>query len=408
MDFATHSSPTAVSSLDPVDDLRQHFPDGWEGVWSAPGRVNLIGEHVDYQHGLCLPMAIDHRCTVAVAFRPDDQVTVRSLQMDDEDAVVTLPWSQVTPENLHGWSAYVFGVLWALRTQFPSAGWRGMDIAVSSNVPLGAGLSSSAALECSVATAMDDVFSLGSTPADLIRACIRAENEAVGAATGGLDQAASVLSRRGEALVLDCERLAAQDLAHATRSIPWDLAAEDLALLVTDTRAPHALADGAYESRRRDTETAAAVLGLASLRAARLKDVETIREQAGEVIARRARHVITEIQRVQECVALLEEGELRPRLREIGALWDGSHASLRDDFEVTVPHLDVAQEVARREGAYGARMTGGGFGGSTIALIEAADADRISQAIAEEFAHRGWAAPVSFVVTPHDGARRDA
>lgn len=384
------------------------------GVWSAPGRVNLIGEHVDYQQGLCLPMAISHRCVAAAALREDDLVTVRSVQVSDADEEVSMRLGELSAERLGGWSGYALGVVWALREALPDADWRGMDLVVSSSVPAGSGLSSSAALECAVAAAAEDLLTLRSTPYQRIAAAIRAENEAVGAATGGLDQSAAILAEAGHALLLDCRALQAvsggsEPAEPVTRSVPWDLAGEGLALLITDTRASHDLADGSYESRRRATERAAEAIGVTSLREVPVADLDGALARVPDATdRRRARHVITEIERVRQTVALLEGGSVRAVAAELGALMDASHASLHADFEVTVEELDVAAQTARDLGAFGARMTGGGFGGSTIALVEAADAERIAAGIEEEFAARGFTAPQSFLAVPEAGARQEA
>ena len=426
---------TAPDLADAVREVRTVFADRFgrapEGVWSAPGRVNLIGEHVDYQQGLCMPMAISHRCVAAAALRDDDLVTVRSLQVDEADTGVTVALAELEPARLKGWSGYVLGVVWALREAMPQAAWRGMDLMVSSSVPLGAGLSSSAALECAVAAAVEDLLGLGTSPYQRIAAAIRAENDAVGAATGGLDQSASILAEAGHALLLDCRALqrmlaaspnttahtaadpagdsdSSADTEPVARPVPWDLTAEGLALLITDTRASHDLADGSYEDRRRSTERAAQALGLTSLREAAFDDLDDLLPRIDDAVdRRRARHVITEIERVRRAAQLLEGGSVREVAPALGVLMDASHASLHEDFEVTVEELDLAAETARQHGAYGARMTGGGFGGSTIALVEAAQAEAIAAAIAEAFAARNLTPPRSFLAVPEDGARQE-
>src|SRR5699024_9725500 len=222
----------------------------------APGRVNIIGEHVDYQDGLCLPMAISHRCFAAAARTPTDRVRLRSAQ---DDSVLDLDARELTPGAVEGWPAYVAGVLWALRKHISGATTQGMDIMIDGQVPLGAGLSSSAALECAAAEAIDALLSLGTRPLDRVRAAITAETDFAGASTGGLDQSASVLSRAGHALFLDCRDF-------STRAVPWVLEAQGLALLITDTRAEHSHVDGEYTARRADSESAARALGVPTLR----------------------------------------------------------------------------------------------------------------------------------------------
>ncbi len=369
-----------------------------DGVWSAPGRVNIIGEHVDYQDGLCLPMAISHRCFAAAARTPTNRLRVRSAQ---DELVLDIDARRLAPGAVTGWPAYVAGVLWALDPFISGAATRGMDIMIDGQVPLGAGLSSSAALECAAAEAMDALLSLGTTPLQRVRAAITAETDFAGASTGGLDQSASVLSRAGHALFLDCRDF-------STRPVPWDLASQGLALLITDTRAEHSHVDGEYSARRADSERAAAQLGVPTLRDADVRTLETLLERLDdEVVRRRARHVLTEIRRVEQFDALLAAGTVREQVAELGALLNASHDSLREDYEVTVPQLDVAVEAARAAGAHGARMTGGGFGGSTIALVEAEQAQAVAEAISAAFVEHGFAAPEFFLALPSEGAGQD-
>ena len=372
-----------------------------DGVWSAPGRVNIIGEHVDYQDGLCLPMAISHRCFAAAARTPTNRLRLRSVQ---DETVLDIDARTLSPETVTGWPAYVAGVLWALGSRISGASTRGMDILIDGQVPLGAGLSSSAALECSAAEAIDDLLSLGTEPLDRVRAAITAETDFAGASTGGLDQSASVLSREGHALFLDCRDF-------STRPVPWDLASQGLALLITDTRAEHSHVDGEYTARRADSEQAARELGVDTLRDVEATDpaaLETLLATIqDEVVRRRAHHVITEIQRVREFDALLAAGTVRENVTELGALLNASHDSLREDYEVTVAQLDVAVDAARAAGAHGARMTGGGFGGSTIALVEAEQAEQVAAAIAAAFTEQGFEAPVFFLALPSEGAGQD-
>ncbi|QTE29995.1 galactokinase [Pengzhenrongella sicca] len=397
--------------------FRARFDAEPDGVWSAPGRVNLIGEHTDYNGGLCLPINLLHRTYVAA------RATSETLS----DAVVNLAsaqeaaaglWSarltEVSPGTVSGWPAYAAGVAWALARAGHAVG--GVDAVVDSCVPYGSGLSSSAALECAVAVALDGLFDLGLGADDagrtqLADACIRAENEIAGAATGGMDQSSSLRAQAGHALLLDC-------LDGSVRHIPFDLATDGLALLVVDTRAEHQLADGQYAARRTTCDAAAAQLELGTLREidpgtleatlARLapddagtQDIET---QDVETMRRRVRHVVTEIARVRELVGLLDAG----RAREIGPILDASHASLRDDYEVSCLELDLAVEAARAAGALGARMTGGGFGGSAIALVERARVDAVAAAVAAAFAAQGLTPPAFLVAAASAPAARTA
>ena len=367
-------------------------------MWSAPGRVNIIGEHVDYQDGLCLPMAISHRCFAAAARTPTDRVRLRSAQ---DSLELDLDAAALEPGAVEGWPAYVAGVLWALRPFISGAHTQGMDILIDGQVPLGAGLSSSAALECSAAEAIESLLTLGTSPLDRVRAAITAETDFAGASTGGLDQSASVLSRAGHALFLDCRDF-------STRPVPWDLAGQGLALLITDTRAEHSHVDGEYTARRADSESAAAALGVDTLRDVDPAQLDALLPRIeDEVVRRRAHHVVTEIQRVREFDALLAAGTVREHVAELGALLNASHDSLRDDYEVTVPALDLAVDAARAAGAHGARMTGGGFGGSTIALVEADAAEQVAAAIAAAFAEQGLTAPEFFLALPSEGAGQD-
>ena len=364
-----------------------------DGVWSAPGRGNLIGEHTDYNGGLVLPFALPHRTYAAMTRRSDR--TVRLVSAQEAGTVVTVDLDTVAPGTVTGWAAYVVGVAWALEQAGATLG--GFDVAITSCVPYGAGLSSSAALEGSVAIGLDTLFELGHGADDagrqhLVAACIRAENEIAGAPTGGMDQAAALRSQEGHALLLDCRSL-------EVRQIPFDLASDGLALLVVDTRAPHALVDGQYAARRTTCEAAAAVLGVETLREVTDLDaaLTTLAApgaldasgQDPEVTARRVQHVVTEIARVGEVEALLDSG----RTSEVGAVLSAAHASLRDDYEVSCHELDVAVDAAVHAGALGGRMIGGGFGGSAIALVRVEDAEQVAGEVAAAFESEGLRAP---------------
>ena len=362
------------------------------GAWSAPGRVNLIGEHTDYNGGLCLPIALPHRTYVALRRRDDD--TVRLVSAQEPAGLRTIELADVAPGTVDGWAGYVVGVAWALRQAGHAVG--GFDVAVDSCVPYGAGLSSSAALEASVAVALDAAYALDLAGSDDGRAtlaslCVRAENEIAGAPTGGMDQAAALRAQAGNALLLDC-------LDGSVRHVPFDLAAHGLALLVVDTRAEHALVDGQYAARRASCEAAAERLGVGTLR--EISDDPRGLEWAldkldDDVQVRRVRHVVNEIDRVTWFVALLDAGEVGL----VGTLMNQSHASLRDDYEVSCRELDLVVDTARDAGATGARMTGGGFGGSAIALVAADEVDRVAQAVADAFAAEGLRAPAFLVAT---------
>lgn len=362
-----------------------HQPDG---IWAAPGRVNLIGEHTDYNGGFVLPFALPHRTTVAAARIETHQWTVHSTF--NGETVTFGPPS--LDERVPGWAAYVAAIVWTLRDAGHAV--PGALLAIDSDVPHGAGLSSSAALECAVLTALNDLGELDIPVEERPALAQRAENVYVGMPCGILDQSASILCREGHALFMDCAELTSEQ-------IPLDLAASGLAVLVIDTRAPHRLVDGEYAARRAACERAAAVLGLPSLRYATRSDLTRLGD---EMLRRRARHAITENQRVHDTIALLRDG----KPRDIGPLMTASHASLRDDFEVTVPELDTAVEAALAAGAYGARMTGGGFGGCAIALVNAADTTQVTKAVERAFVTAGFGAPATFVAVPSPGAARVA
>ncbi|MCW2762520.1 MAG: galactokinase [Marmoricola sp.] len=343
----------------------------------APGRVNLIGEHVDYNGGRCLPMALTQSTAAKVTLRDDDQVVVTSGARSWQGRVAELG-------SADPWALYVVGVLIALGVE------EGMEIEISSDVPIGAGLSSSAALECSVAVAVDAALDLGRSPGQIVEACIRAESETVGAPTGGLDQTVAVYGEIEHALLIDFA-------TGAREQVSFDPGAHGLAVLVIDTKVSHELTDGGYGSRRDDAWAAAEKLGLDKRALAQATTIEGLPEP----LLRRARHVVTEVVRVDQFVAALRENDWA----SLGPLLDASHASLRDDYEVSCPELDLAVAVAREAGAIGARMTGGGFGGSAIALVPEERVQAVQAAVSVEFTAQGWKAPEFFLAEPGPGAR---
>ena len=361
-----------------------------QGVWFAPGRVNLIGEHTDYNDGFVLPLALERGTAVAVAIRSEPSLRIAS---DRHDATVHIDLDDLAPGAPSGWAGYVAGVAWAWRRRGVAV--PGLDVAVVGDVPLGAGLSSSASLECAVASALDDLTGTDLDPTDLALLAREAESEFVGVPCGVMDQMASVHGRAGHLVFLDTRSLAVDH-------VPFDLDPRGLSLLVVDTRAPHRLADGAYAERRGTCEAAARLLGVTALRDVDDLDAALSRLRS-DVERRRVRHVVTENQRVRDVVAMLRE-ETDPRL--VGPLLTASHLSLRDDYEVTVPELDVAVEAALEAGAHGARMTGGGFGGSVIALVDTGSVDDVVHAVRAAFDARGFTSPRAFVVSPAAGAHR--
>lgn len=355
-------------------------------IASAPGRVNLIGEHIDYSDGFVLPFAIQARTYCAIRVREDERIRVASNQHRRE--IYESSIDALKPMTGPIWTRYILGVLWALEVKV------GLDILVDSEVPSGAGLSSSAALECSVATAINHKFDLGKSLTDLARITQKAENEYVGVPCGIMDQSISLMGKAGHALLLDCRDL-------ATRQIKVDFESNGLKLLIVDTRAHHALVDGGYAERRAQCESVSSELGVKNLRDLTMGQLESARNRLPEVNFQRARHGVSEIARVLEAVKLLEADQFFA----FGQLLNESHSSLRDDYNVSCPELDLAVETAQRLGALGARMVGGGFGGSAIALIKEEDAARVALEIERAFSERGFVAPRFFDSLPGDGAR---
>jgi galactokinase len=354
-------------------------------TWTAPGRVNLIGEHVDYNDGLVLPFALQYTTTATVSRRDDDRVTVTSEGSGEADFAAT-----TTPGDVDGWAAYVAGVVWALGERGQVV--PGLDIAISSDVPLGAGLSSSAALTCSVACAIDDEVGSELSRRDLAAVARDSENDYVGAPTGTMDQLAAMLCEADSALLLDCRDL-------TTRSIPFTIADAGLILLLIDTNVRHSLVDSEYGARREDCAAAAADLGLRSLRDATAAQLVGLDD---ERLRRRAHHVVSEMARVEQVAAILDAG----RPGDIGAQLTASHLSLRDDYEVSCTELDVTVDAALAAGALGARMVGGGFGGCVLALCRDDDAEVVLAKVRRAYSDEGWKPPTVYDPKPSQGAHR--
>ena len=354
-------------------------------VAAAPGRVNLIGEHIDYSDGFVLPFAIKDRTLVAARIRNDSTIRIASAQRRNK--IVTVDISKVTPGLKGEWERYALGVLWALGVK------EGVDVLIDGHVPLGAGLSSSAALECSVATAMNHLFDLGFNLEELARLTQKAENQYVGVPCGIMDQSVSLMATQGSALLLDCSDL-------TTKNIPFDVASSGLELLIIDTQAHHALTDGGYAERRASCESVVAKLGISSLRELSMEQLENSRGLLTETEFVRARHAVTEMKRVLECVEALSNSDFA----KVGQLINQSHTSLRDDYTVSCPELDTAVEAALAAGALGSRMVGGGFGGSAIALIQASKTTETIKSVEKAFSSKGFKAPRFFTSLPSQGA----
>ncbi|QFZ17516.1 galactokinase [Saccharothrix syringae] len=365
------------------------------GVWSAPGRVNLIGEHTDYNDGFVLPFALPHRTAVAASPRDDGVLHVATLG-DDGGVQHTDPVAvaDLAPGVVDGWAAYPAGVAWVLREQGVTGG---ADLVIAGDVPAGAGLSSSHALECAVALALLGLAERGVDDLPTVARWVqRAENDFVGAPTGLLDQTASLCCTEAHVLFLDVR-------SFESEQVPFDAAAHGLEVLVVDTRASHSHTDGGYGTRRAGCEEAAGLLGVPALRDVGPDGLAGALDRLPERLRPLVRHVVTENRRVLEAVELLRAD----RLAELGPLLDASHASLRDDYRVSAPELDVAVDAAREAGALGARMVGGGFGGSAIALVPVPEHDRVVRRVLAAFAERGWTTPRTFTAVPSAGAGRD-
>lgn len=371
------------------------------GVWSAPGRVNLIGEHTDYNDGFVLPFALTKRIAAAASARTDGMLTLASI---DSDGVLhtgkPLPIAELSPGVPSDWRVYPAGVAWALRrgaTDYTGALTAGADIVLATDVPTGAGLSSSAALECAVAMAL---LGLGGQrePDTTQRTRIavwaqRAENEYVGAPTGILDQMAAMCCSDGHAMYLDVR-------SGVGEPVPFDPAAAGLTVLVIDTRTKHSHGESEYGERRMGTERAAAILGVPALRDVTEQALPEILPLLPQDLHGLVRHVVTENQRVLDVVELLRAN----KIDEVGKLLNSSHESLSKDYRVSSTELDHAVGAAQRAGALGARMTGGGFGGSAIALVHESRQDAVREAVRTSFSDAGLSEPRFFTALPAPGA----
>ena len=363
--------------------------------WFAPGRANLMGEHTDYNEGYVLPFALAHGVTASAAARPGRMLALRSKQVPDEPVTVAL--DSLAPGAVTGWAAYPAGVAWALREAGVDVA--GASIDIDSDLPVGAGVSSSAALECSVALALCDLAGVSVPRRDLAAIAKRAENDFVGAPTGIIDQSAALLCQAGHAMLLDCGTL-------AVTQVPFEPGRDGMAMLIVDTRVPHALVDGEYASRRAECEAAARLLGVPFLGA--ITDVRAADRLTDPVLRRRARHVISDSDRARAMATALQDCAPPDVYTFAGQLLTEGHVSLRDDFEVSWPEADLAVAVAIAAGALGAKMIGGGFGGSVLALAPVDRLPAVRAALTEAFIQRGWTPPEFLDAVPSAAARRIA
>ncbi|MET0237622.1 MAG: galactokinase [Kibdelosporangium sp.] len=381
----------AVRAAEAFERLHGRSP---AGVWSAPGRVNLIGEHTDYNNGFVLPFAIPHRTAVAAAPREDDTITVSTLHDNGRaEAATPVRIADLVPGSITGWPAYPAGVAWVLREQGIVTG---ADLVIAGNVPAGAGLSSSHSLECATALALLSLAGAQASRSDIAKWIQQAENDFVGAPTGLLDQTASLCCTSSHVLFLDVR-------SGESDQVPFDAGKHDLEVLVIDTRANHSHTESGYGDRRRGCERAAELLGIASLREIESDGLDPALAELPAELRPLVQHVVTENDRVLRTVELLRQD----KYEEIGPLLSASHASLRDDYRVSCAELDVASEAAETAGALGARMVGGGFGGSAIALVRSSTRAEVEAAVTAAFAKRSFTAPRMFTGVPSAGAGQD-
>jgi galactokinase len=358
-----------------------------QGVWSAPGRANLIGEHTDYNEGFVFPFGIDKRTYVALSPRADSLCRVSS----DIDGKTYETDLSSKPEDLD-WALYPLGVAWVMREWAKS----GFDAFFTSNVPVGSGLSSSAAIECAIGVALNEIWSAGRTKQEIALVGQRAENDVVGAPTGMMDQTASMLAERDSAVFLDCQSLQA-------KAVPLHLEERDLVVAVIDTRVAHRHSDGGYRVRRESCERGASIMGVSSLRGLSKDDLPKAQSLLSDIDYRRVRHIVTENQRVLDSIDALQAGDMA----KFGQLLLASHDSMAHDFEISIEELDLAVEIAMETGAIGSRMTGGGFGGAAIAVIDKSLLGTLEKNCKAAFSAKGYLEPKVFAVVPSEGAKRE-
>ncbi|MEQ8847586.1 galactokinase [Botrimarina sp.] len=360
-------------------------------VAAAPGRVNLIGEHTDYNDGFVLPMAIERHTVVAAARRESgDTARFYSAAMDQQVELPLVGGRRRVP----GWAGYLRGVLDAYRREGVAA--PALDAVVVSTVPLGGGLSSSAALEVSLALVLEGLTGVAKSPAERALLCQRAEHEGAGVPCGVMDQFSSALCRAGHLMLLDCR-------SREPRMVP--LADGSVAVLITNSNVKHELTGGEYAERRAQCEEAARTLGVAKLRDATPERVAAAEAELGPLPFRRARHVVGENLRTEQAAAAVAQSDWPAA----GRLMYASHAAMRDDFEITVPEIDklveIAQAIGPAGGVIGSRMTGGGFGGCTVSLVEADKAESVAAALHERYRSATGIEPTCFATRPAAGGR---
>ena len=370
-----------------AEDFKSQFSKYPEIITAAPGRVNLIGEHVDYCEGLVLPFAIADRTFAAIGRRLDRKIVISSRQQNNDLFLTSL--DELEKDSAGGWERYICGVIWAFGLKID----QGVNILIDGQVTPGAGLSSSAALECSVALALNKIFKINFSLSDLALLTQRAENEYVGVPCGIMDQSVSLQAEAGHALLLDCRDL-------STRQIQLDFDGAGLQLLIIDTKSSHELTDGGYAKRRKTCESAADKLGVKTLRDLSIIELNNSQEKLTDLEFRRSKHVVEEIARVRLATDAVENSDYL----KLGEILSESHRSLRDLFVVSSPELDLTVEVSLESKSLGARMIGGGFGGSAIALFHLEDIEQAKIEISSAFKRAGYLEPKFFTSSPSAGA----
>ncbi|UCE40036.1 MAG: galactokinase [Candidatus Aminicenantes bacterium] len=376
-----------------IRSFREKFGTPPEVYSSAPGRINLIGEHTDYNLGYVLPSAIHLHVAFLASGRTDGIVRIWADNFKQEKS---FSLQQDVEARRGGWIDYVKGIFWVLSKQ--GASLRGIDAYVWGNIPLESGLSSSAALEVSIISALDVLFKLGLSPLEIAKLAQAAENDYVGVKCGLMDQFVSVFGKKDKAVFLDCDTLAYE-------YIPLRLTREDLGILVYDTRVPRDLASSAYNKRRSEAMGALERLreyGIQTYKDVTLSLLDEKKNELGETYYKRARHVVAENERVKKAVSALRDDNFH----ELGRLLFQSHKSLRDDYQVSCPELDLLFECGKKsQSCLGARLTGAGFGGSGIALIRKKDIPSFKMQVSDEAQRRGFVTPACYEVEIGEGMR---